>query len=156
MKKQKTKQASGTGQKREAEEPLPMPTLGLVAEEERFAPLRELLQPVAGTPVNELSEELRGVLRKRAGDDLELLLVSFFAACDARAREIERKRAHVATGEESQGESDASVFFSSCDEDDVTFVVVLAHLSQQSSQTFRSKCLMRGVHVSTRFRRSRS
>jgi hypothetical protein len=36
MKKQKTKQASGAGQKQEAEEPLPMPTLGLVAEEERF------------------------------------------------------------------------------------------------------------------------
>src|ERR1700679_2857812 len=103
MKKQKTKEASGAGLKREAEEPLPMPTLGLVAEEERFAPLRELLQPVAGTPVNELSEELRGVLRKRAGDDLELLLVSFFAACNARVGEIERKRAHVATGEESPG-----------------------------------------------------
>ena len=100
--KQKTKQ--GTGQKREAEEPLPMPTLGLVAKEEDFAPLRGLLQPVAGRPVNELSEELRGVLRKKAGDDLELLLVSFFAACAARAGEIERKRAHVATGEESQGE----------------------------------------------------
>jgi hypothetical protein len=103
MKKQKTKQASGAGQKREAEEPLAMPTLGLVAEEEDFAPLRGLLQPVAGRPVNELSEALRGVLRKKAGDDLELLLVSFFAACDARAGEIERKRAHVAS-EESQGE----------------------------------------------------
>ena len=115
MKKQKTKQASA-GQKREAEEPLSLPTLGLVAEEERFAPLRELLQPVAGTPVNELSEELRGVLRKRAGDDLELLLVSFFAACAARVGEIERKRAHVATGEESPGKqrfsfSSLSVFF---------------------------------------------
>ncbi len=104
MKKQKTKQASGVGQKREAEEPLPLPTLGLVAKEERFAPLRELLQPVAVTPVNELSEELRGVLRKKAGDDLELLLVSFFAACDARDGEADRKRAHVATREESQGE----------------------------------------------------
>jgi len=113
MKKQKTKEASGVGQKREAEEPLPMPTLGSVADEERFAPLRELLQPVAGTPVNELSEELRGVLRKRAGDDLELLLVSFFAACDARAREIERKRAHVGvgSGEESQGERCTRFFF---------------------------------------------
>ena len=64
MKKQKAKQASGAGQKREAEEPLPPPTLGLVAEEERFAPLRELIKPVAATPVNELSEELRGVLRE--------------------------------------------------------------------------------------------
>ena len=113
MKKQKTKEASGAGLKREADEPLPMPTLGLVAEEERFAPLRELLQPVAGRPVNELSEELRRVLRKKAGDDLELLLVSFFAACDARAREIERKRAHVGvgSGEESQGERCTRFFF---------------------------------------------
>ena len=107
MKKQKTKQASA-GQKREAEEPLSLPTLGLVAEEERFAPLRELLQPVAGRPVNELSEELRRVLRKKAGDDLELLLVSFFAACDVRAREIERKRATA----ESQGPQQRSFHFS--------------------------------------------
>jgi hypothetical protein len=102
MKKQKTKHAS-TRQRREAEGPLPVPTLEQVAEEEDFAPLRGLIQPVARRPVNELSEELRGVLRKKAGDDLELLLVSFFAACDARAREIERKRAHVASGEKSPG-----------------------------------------------------
>ena len=113
MKKQKTKQASA-GQKREAEEPLSLPTLGLVAEEERFAPLRGLLQPVAATPVNELSEELRRVLRKKAGDDLELLLVSFFAACDVRAREIERKRAHVGTGEKSPGKQRKRLFFSVC------------------------------------------
>ena len=47
---------SGVGQKREAEEPPAVPTLGLVAEEERFAPLRELIQPVRLTPVNELGE----------------------------------------------------------------------------------------------------
>ena len=65
MKKQKAKQASGAGQKREAEEPLPPPTLGLVAEEERFAPLRELIKPVAATPVNELGEHTKTALRKR-------------------------------------------------------------------------------------------
>jgi len=116
MKKQKTKEASGVGQKREAEEPLPMPTLGLVAEEERFTPLRELLQPVAGTPVNELGEDLRRDLRGAVRESLRLLLSAFFGACDARAREIERKRAHVATGEESPGKqrfsfSSLSVFF---------------------------------------------
>ena len=134
-----------------------MPTLGLVAEEKDFAPLRGLLQPVAGRPVNELGEELRAWLKAEAAKSGQLpVALALIDACNARVGEIERKRAHVATGEESQGESDASVFFSSCDEDDVTFVVVLAHLSQQSSQTFRSKCSMRGVHVSTRFRRSRS
>jgi hypothetical protein len=101
--KQTTKQASGVGQKREAEEPLPFPTLGLVAEEQDFAPLRDLLRPVAGRPVNQLGEELRAALKKRGGDDLELLLLSFFAACDALAREVETKRAHVASKEESQG-----------------------------------------------------
>ena len=116
MKQQKTKQASGTGQKREAEEPLPMPTLGLVAEEKDFAPLRELLQPVAGTLVNELGEDLRRDLRGAVRESLRLLLSAFFGACDARAREIERKRAHVATGEESPGKqrfsfSSLSVFF---------------------------------------------
>jgi hypothetical protein len=116
MKKQKTKQASGAGQKREAEEALSVPTLGQVAEEEDFAPLRGLIQPVARRPVNELSEELRGVLRKKAGEDLELLLVSFFAACDARAREIERKRARVGSGEKSPGKQrrERLVFFPVC------------------------------------------
>lgn len=96
------KQANA-GRKREAEEPLlDMPTLRLVAEkDEDFASLRKIIHPIAGTPVNELSEELRGVLRKKAGDDLELILVSFFAACDTRARETERKRTHVTAGEES-------------------------------------------------------
>ncbi len=102
--KKKTKQASGGGQKREAEDALPVPTLGQVAEEEDFAPLRELLQPVAGRPVNELGEDLRRDLREAVQESLRFLLSAFFGACDARAGEIERKRAHVATGEESQGE----------------------------------------------------
>lgn len=106
MKKQNTKLAR---QKREAEEPPSFPTLGLVAEDARFAPLRELLQPVAEAPVTELSEELRGLLRRKAGERLDLLLASFFAACDLRAREMERKRAHLAAGE-SQGEQQ-SMFF---------------------------------------------
>ena len=105
MKQQKTKQASGTGQKREAEEPLPMPTLGLVAEEERFAPLRELLQPVAGTPVNELGEELRAWLKAEAAKSSQLpVALALIDDCNARVGEIERKRAHVATADESQGE----------------------------------------------------
>jgi hypothetical protein len=35
--------------------------------------------------VTELSEEVRGLLRKKGGDQLDLLLAAFFAACDARA-----------------------------------------------------------------------
>ncbi len=103
MKKQKTKQASGVGQKREAEE-LPLPTLGLVAEEERFKPLRELLQPVAVTPVNELGEHTKTALRKVCAGQAALLLETFFDACDARAGEAARKRANVVSGEESPGE----------------------------------------------------
>lgn len=103
MKKQKTKQASGSGQKREAEEALPVPTLGQVAEEERFAPLRGLILPVTGTPVNELGEDLRRDLREAIQESPRFLLSAFFGACDARAGEIERKRAHVASGEESPG-----------------------------------------------------
>ena len=104
MKQQKTKEASGAGQKREAEEPLPLPTLGIVAEEEDFAPLRELLQPVARRPVNELGEALRAELLDGQDKPTRLCLQAFFAACDARAGEIERKRAHVATADEPQGE----------------------------------------------------
>ena len=117
MKKQKTKEASGAGLKREAEEPLAPPTLGLVAEEERFAPLRELLQPVAGTPVNELGEELRAWLKAEAAKSGQLpVALALIDACNARVGEIERKRAHVATGEESPGKqrfsfSSLSVFF---------------------------------------------
>jgi hypothetical protein len=103
MKQHKTKQASGTGQKREAEEPLALPTLGQVAGEERFAPLRGLILPVAGAPVNELGEHTKTALRKTSPAETALVLESFFDACDARAREIERKRAHVASGEKSPG-----------------------------------------------------
>ncbi len=113
MKQHKTKQASGTGQKREAEEPLALPTLGQVAEEERFVSLRGLLQPVALTPVNELGEHTKTALRKTSPAETALVLESFFDACDARAREIERKRAHVASGEKSPGKQrrERLVFF---------------------------------------------
>jgi hypothetical protein len=100
----KTKQASGAGQKREADEPLAPPTLGLVAEAERFEPLRTLIESVAATPVNELGDDLRAVLRKNANEaGLEVLVAAFFDACTARAGGIERKRAHVATANEAQG-----------------------------------------------------
>ncbi len=90
MKKQKTKQA-GAGQKRHAEEPLHLPTLGLVAEEERFTPLRGLLQPVAATPVNELGEELRAWLKAEAAKSGQLpVALALIDACAARAGEIER------------------------------------------------------------------
>ncbi len=71
-----------------------MPTLGRVAEERRFALLHELLLPVVDTPVDQLSPGVRGLLQKRGGRDLELLVETFFSACDAAVRSAEqRKRA---------------------------------------------------------------
>ena len=69
-----------------------MPTLGQVAKEERFAPLRALLQQVDETPVDQLGADLRVLLLKRGGHDLELLLGSFFGACDAAADQRKRAR----------------------------------------------------------------
>jgi hypothetical protein len=90
-------------QKRGAEDAFSLPTLGQLVEEERFQPLRALVRPVKDSPVNELGEELRGILRKKAGEDLELLLASFFGACDVCAQSAVLKRAHVGSGEESPG-----------------------------------------------------
>ena len=73
--------------KRAAEEAI-VPTLGQVAAEEDFALLREIIGPVANRPVTELSLEVRDVLRKKGGDQAELLLAVFFAACDARAADV--------------------------------------------------------------------
>ncbi len=94
QKKQKTKEASSAGQKRTAEADVRVPTLGQVAEDERFEPLRALLQPVELTPVNELSKGLRAELLDGQGHkSARLRLQAFFAACDARAGEVERQRA---------------------------------------------------------------
>jgi len=125
---------TNAGQKREAEELLlDMPTLGLVAEkDEDFAPLRGIIKPVAGRPVNELGEDLRRDLRGAVHESLRLLLSAFFGACDARAGEIERKRAHVASGEELQGERRfCFLFLLLARDEDCSFWrrVVLAHLS---------------------------
>ncbi len=106
--KKKTKQASGGGQKREAEEALPVPTLGQVAEEERFVSLRGLLQPVALTPVKELLSEggegLRNWLQEEAGKVGQLpVALAFFAACSVQTGAATLKRAHVVSGEKSPG-----------------------------------------------------
>ena len=90
----------GAQRKRGAENDLDVPTLGQVSEEARFEPLRGLLKPVKDTPVNELSQGLRAKLEKKAGEEFDLLLESFFAACDARAEGAAPKRAHVAFKEE--------------------------------------------------------
>ena len=66
-----------------------VPTLGHVAKETRFDPLRNLLEQVKDTPVNELSTGLRSKLQRKAGEELELLMESFFAACDATVRRME-------------------------------------------------------------------
>jgi hypothetical protein len=79
-----------------------LPTLGEVAKEEDFAPLRELLKPVAKRPVDQLGADLRGLLLKRGGQDHELLLGSFFGACDAAVRSAEeRKRARIGEGDKA-------------------------------------------------------
>ena len=91
--------------KRGAEEDVDVPTLGQVAEEARFAPLHELLNPVKDTPVNELGENTKAALRKACEADagLALLLESFLDACDARVSEAAHKRSHVASEEHSPG-----------------------------------------------------
>lgn len=87
---------------------LALPTLGLVADEDDFAPLRGLLQPVAGRPVNELMSErgegLRSWLQEEAGKISQLpVALAFFAACGVQVEAATRKRAHIGSGEESPG-----------------------------------------------------
>ena len=99
---QEKKRKTGGGiveaqRKRGAEKDVDVPTLGQVAEEARFEPLRELLEPVKDTPVNELSERLRTQLLQDEEKPTKLLLESFFAACDARVSEAGHKRAHMAS-----------------------------------------------------------
>ena len=99
--------------KREAQDDLlPIPTLGDVAKEARFEPLRKLLEPVKDTHVTELSEELRVALKKRGGDESELLLLSFFAACDALTKPASLKRPNVSSDESAGGENQLLLFFS--------------------------------------------
>ena len=98
--------------KREADEDLsPVPSLGEVAEKARFAPLHELLEPVKDAPVNELSEELRQELLEGQEKHMRLLLKAFFAACDARAEEVARKRPNVGSDESAHGEQQRFPFF---------------------------------------------
>jgi hypothetical protein len=78
------------------EEAIPVPTLGQVAEQERFAPLKELIRPVAETPVNELSPGMRTKLLEGEEKPTQLCLEAFFAACDALVEDIATKRAHIA------------------------------------------------------------
>ena len=113
-KKRKTKEsARGSERKRGAEEDLELvPTIGDVLAE--FPSIGHLfLDEVKRRPVNELSEELRAAFKRRGGDEFELLLLSFFAACDARVEEAAPKRANVAFEEESFGEQFFFLRFSS-------------------------------------------
>lgn len=92
MKKQ---DEGGANQKRG----LAVPALGDVAdEEERFFPLRPLVEPVAETLVDELRDDLRTSLPEKAHDKRSLMR-EFLSACDARAdgrREaVASKRAHA-------------------------------------------------------------
>ena len=105
--------AFGAQRKREAEQD--RYTLGDVAEDEDFAPLRQLLESVKNRPVNELGENTKEALRKKALETdaaITLLLESFFDACDARVEEVARKRNHVASAKHSPGKQQGwGVFF---------------------------------------------
>ena len=103
----------GVQRKRGAEQDLDVPTLGQVAEEARFAPLCQLLEPVKDTPVSKLGRVLRAKLEEKGGEALELVLASFFDECDARAEEAAHKRAHVASEEPSPGKQQRWLFFPS-------------------------------------------
>jgi hypothetical protein len=80
-----------------------MLTLARVAEEEDFAPLRDLLMPVAKRPVDQLLQEsqegaqLRDILLEKAKQaNLAEKWLSFVVACRAAAEQ--RKRAHMGDG----------------------------------------------------------
>ena len=101
--------------KREADDDLSLvPTLGDVAKETDFAPLLGLLETIKGRPVDKLGLELRAALKKRGGDEQDLLLSSFFDECDARAAEECLKRPHVGVDESAQGEHQCSSSFFLC------------------------------------------
>jgi hypothetical protein len=86
---------ANTGQKRTVEEAIPIPTLGQVAEQERFAPLKDLISSVAATPLNELNKESKDALTTLAGEKHKFLMIFFLAACDAFVEDAATKRAHV-------------------------------------------------------------
>ena len=88
--------------KRTAEEAFDVPTLGQVAEADRFEPLRQLISSVTDTPVTELGEHTKAALRTSSRAESRLLLESLFDACDARAANVGLKRANV---EKSSGEN---------------------------------------------------
>ena len=111
-KKRKTGGGMGKVQrKRGAEENIDVPTLGQVAEEGRFEPLRELLEPVKDTPVTELKATSKDALKELAGEQHKLVMTFFLAACDARVSEADRKRAHMASEESSLGKQQRWLFF---------------------------------------------
>jgi hypothetical protein len=92
-----------------------VPTLGHVAKETRFNPLRNLLEQVKDTPVNELGEDLRAWLKEEAQrHQLVPLVAAFLGACDAAIRRLEtaRKRPrHASSSEEEPGESSRIFIF---------------------------------------------
>jgi hypothetical protein len=79
--------------KRAAEEAI-VPTLGHVAAEDRFEPIRQLISSVKDTPVTELGLELRSWLKGNAGAVL-LVALAFLDACDARTPDAATKRSRV-------------------------------------------------------------
>ncbi len=99
-----------------------MPTLGQVAEEEDFSPLRELLATVMNRPVHQLGGALRGgLIEDAAAMGAVRLMQSFFDACDAAARAAERRTRARSGGGGDEGERErvcvacfslAGVFFS--------------------------------------------
>ena len=107
--------AGGAQRKRGADRDVDVPTLGQVAEDEDFQPLRELLKRGERRPVNELGQDLRAWLKEEARKIALLpLALAFFGACDARAEEAAHKRAHMACEEHSPGKRWRKCSFSLC------------------------------------------
>jgi hypothetical protein len=106
-----------------------VPTLGHVAKETRFDPLRNLLEQVKDTPVNELGEDLRAWLKEEA-QRLQLvpLVAAFLGACDAAIRRLEtaRKRPRYSNSSEEERGKFSFFFFL------FFFFSSLVHFSRQS------------------------
>jgi hypothetical protein len=133
---------ANTGQKRTVEEAIPVPTLGQVAEQEDFGPLREHIRPVAGRPVNELGEDLRAALRRKVGEDHELLLASFFGACAVLVEDVATKRAHIAHESRLPGERQRKKTKDRKKNHESLDLVLIIHLLWQETHRHRQKKLL--------------
>ncbi len=127
-----------------------MPTLAQVAEEEDFAPLRELLKALAKRPVDQLLQEsqegaqLREIYVEKAKHaNLEETWLSFVVACRAAAEQ--RKRARSGKGGD-EGEREGFVWRIFCRQI-FFFVWLLTLLAQWHPRTAQSSVSGCGVFL---------